>query len=195
MRHGRLTPGSVFENLLTKPGNDVACVPSGIILDEEHRSTLDRERSPPEPSHLPAEEPPQRSLGSNPGHSESGPQRQQPGPTLPSARRGQQATDLLEDDLPVRPTNHESEEIANLTVGESHTLLHVLAIRANLPLDDVAEAETTGHRLRRILVLQKLSRQILVPQHLKQPKCDHGLNPTGLCLLGGRSHRFRQGFG
>lgn len=91
---------------------------------------------------------------------------------------GEQPTDTVKDLSAVRSPDHEPKEPTHVVIREPNPLLHILAELTNLALDHITQPKTPRDRLRRILLLKHLRRQIHVPHDLEEAQSHHGLNPT-----------------
>ena len=89
----------------------------------------------------------------------------------------------------VRPSYDEAEEIVHFFVGESSPLTGIPLEGADLSIHHFAQTEPARHGTARILVLEQLSRQVLIPQRLEEAECHQRMDAASSTALGGLAGR------
>lgn len=139
------------------------------------RPALEGEVALGEPTHPPSEEGFQMSPNPPPSQGE-GETSRKPNTSLSSlvilVRSREQLSNSGEYLLGIRPADHEVHHFEELAVRRLEALLDVCLPTPDLSFDYVTQAEFSRHRLRRIFILENLSRQILGAENLKQRQRD-----------------------
>jgi hypothetical protein len=91
---------------------------------------------------------------------------------------GEQSSDAMENLSPVRPANYEPKQPPHILIGKPDPLANIFAMRADLAVNDITQAETPGHGPRRILFFEELRRQVHVAHDFEQSQRDDGLDPA-----------------
>jgi len=190
--HTRGTPEHAGNKLLRKAAEQVACVSTRIGLDKEKGASLDHER----PATKATDRTPEQLLEQL--------------PRLPACRpiteSAGQASDPAWYPLPlheqatysskylgaVGTPNDETKQAMDLLVCKTDPAPHVLTMRADLALHDIAESESSRDRLRGIFGFEKLHGKIHVAHDFEQSERHNSLDATRARVSGSRGGEVRQ---
>jgi len=192
MDHIGATPERLLQNLLRKAREQVTGIAARITLDEEERAALYDEGRPAKATDVAPEELLEASSSERASGLELQAERKKAHPATRTTATDEQATDLVEDLSAVRTTVDKAKEAMNLIVAEACSLTHGVLVVPDLPFHDITQPEAPRHRLRRVLVLEDLSRQIHVSHDLEEAERHDGLDSARAGELGRLCNWVRQ---
>jgi hypothetical protein len=176
--HLRITAKRLLKDLLSEAHQQVARITTGICFDEQECASFDDEGSPPKATDVTAEQLLERPTSVPASQAVLHTLWQYSCYACGPFGLGEQSSDAVENLSPVRPPNYKPKQPPHVLVGKPHPLANIFPMRADLAVNDIAQAKTPGHGPRRILFFEELRGQVHVAHDLEQSERDDGLDPA-----------------